>query len=82
MNSLLSTLGRIHPIIVTLAGISIYRGVMLQVTGGYEVNPLPDSYRVLTDGRLLGVPKVLWYAVAVRLRMARQRIFWPRSSWP
>jgi ABC-type sugar transport system ATPase subunit/ribose/xylose/arabinose/galactoside ABC-type transport system permease subunit len=65
LNSLLSTLGRIHPIIVTLAGISIYRGVMLQVTGGYEVNPLPDSYRVLTDGRLMGVPKVLWYAIAV-----------------
>lgn len=66
-NSLLSTLGRIHPIIVTLAGISIFRGVMLQITGGYEVNPLPEGYRTLVDGRILEVPKVLWYALFVLL---------------
>ncbi len=64
-NAFLSKLGNIHPIIVTLAGISIYRGVMLQITGGYEVNPLPPPYRSLVDGRLLGVPKVLWIALGV-----------------
>ncbi len=65
INSTLSTLGRIHPIIVTLAGISIYRGIMLQITGGYEVNPLPQGYRAMTDGLLLNVPRVLWYAVLI-----------------
>ncbi len=64
-NAFLSKLGNIHPIIVTLAGISIYRGVMLQITGGYEINPLPPQYRSLVDGRLLGVPKVLWIALGV-----------------
>jgi ribose/xylose/arabinose/galactoside ABC-type transport system permease subunit len=65
LNSILSTLGRIHPIIVTLAGISVYRGLMLQLTGGYEVYPLPDAYRALADGRLWLMPKVLLYALAV-----------------
>ena len=64
INSILSTMGKIHPIIVTLAGISIYRGIMLQVTGGYEV-PLPDGYRALTDGLWLSIPGVLWFALAV-----------------
>ena len=64
-NAFLSKLGNIHPIIVTLAGISIYRGLMLQITGGYEVSPLPQPYRLLVDGRLLGVPKVLWFALGV-----------------
>jgi ribose transport system permease protein len=50
---------------VTLAGISIYRGTMLQITGGYEVNPLPPAYRVLVDGRIAGIPKVLWLALGV-----------------
>jgi len=65
LNSLLSIVGRIHPIIVTLAGISIYRGIMLQITGGYEVNPLPDGYRTLLDGCTLTVPKVLWCALGI-----------------
>ena len=64
-NAFLSKLGDIHPIIVTLAGISIYRGLMLQITGGYEVSPLPQPYRLLVDGRVLGVPKVLWFALGV-----------------
>ena len=66
-NASLCRLGNIHPIVVTLAGISIYRGIMLQVTGGYEIVPLPDDYRALADGRVLGAPKVLWYAVGVLL---------------
>lgn len=65
VNATLSTLGRVHSIIITLAGISIYRGIMLQATGGYEINPLPDAYRALMDGRLLGMPKVLWFALGV-----------------
>jgi rhamnose transport system ATP-binding protein len=64
-NATICRFGNVHPIVVTLAGISIYRGLMLQVTGGYEIVPLPSEYRALADGRLLGTPKVLWYAVGV-----------------
>ncbi|MCG3198896.1 MAG: Vitamin B12 import ATP-binding protein BtuD [bacterium] len=65
VNMGVSLLGRVHPIIVTLAGLSIYRGLMRQLTGGYEVTNLPDSYRALGDGFLLQVPRVVWFALAV-----------------
>lgn len=58
-------LARIHPIIVTLAGISIYRGVMRIVTAGREVLQLPEAYRALGLGNFLGIPKICWYAACV-----------------
>ncbi|MCB9768255.1 MAG: ATP-binding cassette domain-containing protein [Candidatus Omnitrophica bacterium] len=83
VNSGASLLGNVHPIIVTLAGLSIYRGLMRQFTGGYEISNLPDSYRALGDGLLWGVPRVVWFAVAVfflawillqRLQVGRQML--------
>ncbi len=65
LNMGVSLLGHVHPIIVTLAGLTIYRGLMRQLTGGYEVTNLPESYRALGDGFLLGVPRVVWFAMAV-----------------
>ena len=65
LNSALSTLGRIHPIVVTLAGMSVYQGLMQKLTGGYEVHPLPEGYRALADGNLWGVPKMLLWALLV-----------------
>ncbi len=63
-NAATALIARIHPIIVTLAGISIYRGIMLYVLSGREVVNLPPSYRALADGALFGVPKVCYYVVA------------------
>ncbi len=65
LNSILSTLGRIHPIVVTLAGMSVYQGLTHQLTGGYEVHPLPAGYRALADGHLWHVPKMLWWSLSV-----------------
>jgi len=67
INGGIALLARIHPIIVTLAGLSIYRGVMRIVTGGKEVTDLPDAYRALADGNLLGVPKICYYVIAVTI---------------
>ncbi|MCC6793644.1 MAG: ATP-binding cassette domain-containing protein [Candidatus Hydrogenedentes bacterium] len=66
-NAATALIARIHPIIVTLAGISIYRGIMLYVLSGREVVNLPASYRMLADGSLFGVPKVCYYVVAATL---------------
>ncbi len=57
----------IHPIIVTLAGLSIYRGLMRIVTGGSEVLMLPASYRALADGTWFGLPKICYYVIAVTI---------------
>jgi ABC-type sugar transport system ATPase subunit/ribose/xylose/arabinose/galactoside ABC-type transport system permease subunit len=58
---------RIHPIIVTLAGLSIYRGAMRIVTGGSEVLQLPPGYRALANGNLFGLPKICYYVIIVTL---------------
>ncbi|NUM55947.1 MAG: ATP-binding cassette domain-containing protein [Candidatus Hydrogenedentes bacterium] len=67
LNAATSLIARIHPIIVTLAGISIYRGAMLYVLSAREVVNLPASYRALADGTLFGAPKVCYYVIAVTL---------------
>ncbi|MCL4217681.1 MAG: ATP-binding cassette domain-containing protein [Candidatus Hydrogenedentes bacterium] len=63
LNGGVSLVARIHPIIVTLAGISIYRGLQLKLTGGREVLDLPAAYRVFARGDFLGIPKICFYAV-------------------
>ena len=64
-NALGAYRGGIHPIVVTLAGIYVYRGLMLRFTGGYEVMNLPPGFRSLAEGSLAGIPKVVWFAAAV-----------------
>jgi ABC-type sugar transport system ATPase subunit/ribose/xylose/arabinose/galactoside ABC-type transport system permease subunit len=65
LNATVSYGGGIHPIVVTLAGIYVYRGLMLRFTGGYEVMDLPDAFRALADGTWAGIPKVVWFAAGV-----------------
>jgi len=65
LNAATSLLARIHPIIVTLAGISIYRGLLQNAMGGAEIEDLPHAYRMLADGDLWGVPKVCFYVLVV-----------------
>jgi ABC-type sugar transport system ATPase subunit/ribose/xylose/arabinose/galactoside ABC-type transport system permease subunit len=65
VNAGTALVARIHPIIVTLAGLSIYRGAMRIVTGGSEVLQLPAGYRALADGNLLGLPKICYYVIIV-----------------
>ena len=52
--------------IVTLAGLSVIRGVALLITGGYSIPIAPDSpFVVLGRGWLAGVPIPAWIALAV-----------------
>jgi ABC-type sugar transport system ATPase subunit/ribose/xylose/arabinose/galactoside ABC-type transport system permease subunit len=67
VNGGLSLIARIHPIIVTLAGLWIYRGIMPIVTGGREIMNLPAGYRALADGEWLGIPKICYYVIALTL---------------
>jgi rhamnose transport system ATP-binding protein len=70
INATIAYRGRIHPIVVTLAGIYIFRGVMIKFTGGYEVGGFSPAFRALAEGNLLGMPKVIWIALAVHLANA------------
>jgi len=65
INAGIALVARIHPIIVTLAGLSIYRGIMRIVTDGREVMQLPPDYRALANGELWGLPKICFYVIGV-----------------
>ena len=52
--------------IVTLAGLSIIRGIALLITEGYSIPVAPDSgFVFMGRGWFLGVPMPAWVAVAV-----------------
>ncbi len=52
--------GRIAPFIVTLAGLTIFRGMTLVYTGGRPISGLPEAYYVLGNETFLGLPIPVW----------------------
>jgi rhamnose transport system permease protein len=63
LNAGLSLVGRIHPIVVTLGTMSVYRGLTLWWLGG-EVH-LAGSEREWIVAEVLGVPVIVWLALAL-----------------
>jgi ribose transport system permease protein len=55
-NGALIAWGGLQPFIVTLGGLSLYRAFALIFTGGTPIFGIPDGFRALTNGTLLGVP--------------------------
>ena len=55
-NGALIAWGGLQPFIVTLGGLSLYRALALIFTGGTPIFGLPEDFRALTNGKLLGLP--------------------------
>jgi ribose transport system permease protein len=55
-NGALIAWGGLQPFIVTLGGLSLYRALALIYTDGQPIFGLPDEFRALTNGSLLGIP--------------------------
>ncbi|QDU59209.1 Ribose import ATP-binding protein RbsA [Planctomycetes bacterium Pan216] len=55
LNATLSLLGRIHPIVVTLGTMTLFRGLLQLLTGGRALTNIPPAFESLVTGRLLGV---------------------------
>ncbi len=72
INGLLVTVGRVPAIIVTLGTLYIFRGFDFVVAGGAQVSAsdVPDSYLSLATTRILGVPALILFAVAIALIFA------------
>jgi len=66
-NGLLVTRLAIPSIIVTLGMMGIVRGTMIVLTKGYWVIGLPESFRWLGTGKLLGVPVPIWISLTTLL---------------
>ncbi|MCY2964415.1 MAG: ATP-binding cassette domain-containing protein [Planctomycetota bacterium] len=63
-NATASRIGRIHPVVVTLGAMTIYRGLLLHLTGGNVIGDLPASFRSLTVGRFLGIQRAAYVLIA------------------
>jgi len=50
----------IAPFIVTLAGLTIFRGMTLVYTGGRPITGLPDVFYWIGNGSILGIPVPVW----------------------
>ncbi len=68
-NGLLVTVGRIPAIIATLATLSIYRGVLFEVTHGENVlaSQLPQGFLDLAAKTPAGLPSLAWMALGVAI---------------
>jgi ABC-type sugar transport system ATPase subunit/ribose/xylose/arabinose/galactoside ABC-type transport system permease subunit len=54
-NAALALAGRIHPIVVTLGTMTIYRGLLISLTGGQTITHLPGGFVAWSNSRIFGV---------------------------
>lgn len=66
-NGLLVTVGGVPAIVATLGTLYLYRGLVFYIAGGRQVDAadIPDAYLDLATARVLGVPTLILFALAV-----------------
>jgi len=62
--------GRIQPIVVTLGTLTVFRGLLLQLTGGNVVGQLPEPFRQGVTARWLFFPAGAWWLALSLLGMS------------
>jgi ABC-type sugar transport system ATPase subunit/ribose/xylose/arabinose/galactoside ABC-type transport system permease subunit len=68
LNAGCALLGGIHPIVVTLGTLTIFRGIMITLTGGNVIAGLPREFASLATGHVAGVSgSVILLVLAVLL---------------
>jgi len=74
-NGVLIAYAGLQPFIVTLGGLSLFRALALIFTGGNPIFGIPDDFRVLFTGEMLGVPNpviiVAFLAIAAWILLNR-----------
>ncbi len=69
VNGLLVTRLKINPFIVTLGMLGVIRGLTLTISNGLPASGVPDSFKYLGTGTILGFPVVLWVLVVCAIAM-------------
>jgi ABC-type sugar transport system ATPase subunit/ribose/xylose/arabinose/galactoside ABC-type transport system permease subunit len=69
LNAGLALGGRIHPIVVTLGTATIYRGLLVTLTGGDTIADLPPEFGKLATARWLGLNGSVLLLLLVSLAM-------------
>ena len=67
MNGSLVAFARLPAFVVTLGGLTIFRGIALTITQGQPIIRFDGSYKWLGQGILLGVPVPVWIMIGVVL---------------
>lgn len=70
VNGFFSTYGRIPPFIVTLATMSIFRGLAFLITGGTPIFSVSPELNPVFYGNLLGIPLPFYYVLVLYLLAA------------
>ena len=55
----------INPFVTTLAGLSIFRGLTMIITGGRNVSPLPAAFNAIGQTRIFGIQSPIWITLAL-----------------
>lgn len=63
INGVLSTYGRIPAFVVTLATMSVYRGLAFLVTAGSPIFSVSDGLKTVFYGDLFGIPLPFYYVI-------------------
>ncbi|MEM6427934.1 MAG: ribose ABC transporter permease [Deinococcota bacterium] len=64
-NGIFVAFAGIAPFIVTLAGLTMFRGAALAFTGGRPVSGLPDIFQTLGYGQVWSIPVPIWVMLGV-----------------
>jgi ribose/xylose/arabinose/galactoside ABC-type transport system permease subunit len=67
VNGFLITVLRIPPFIATLATFYSYRGILMGITKGMSIGPMPQSFKILGQGDFLGIAYVIWFIIVLLL---------------
>jgi L-arabinose transport system permease protein len=65
VNGLIVTVGGVNAVIATLGTMAAFRGVAFIISNGQSIPIFDPAFRVIGDGRFLGVQITIWILVAV-----------------
>jgi ribose transport system permease protein len=54
---------KLSPFVATLASLNIFRGILIIITGGYNISSFPESFKRIGQGVFLGLQFPVWYAI-------------------
>lgn len=64
LNGWIATRSGVHAIVVTLGTMAIYRGLIIEWSGGRWILGLSDGLRALAHSSPIGIPLLLWLALS------------------
>lgn len=65
LNGWVTAFFNLHAFLVTLATMTLIRGITYTMTGGFPVSGLPQSFKAIGSGSLLGIPLPIIYMAII-----------------